>query len=67
MAKLSLTVLVHSQDKADRLVVINGKRYGEGDRVDDRYLIEAIQPDGALLTFQGEQLFLRAGIGAFSR
>jgi hypothetical protein len=67
MARLALTVLVHAADKGDRLVFINGRRYGEGDKVDDLYLVESILPDGVLLTFQGEQFFLRAGIGASSR
>ena len=64
MAKLTLTVLVHSAEKADRLVYINGRRYGEGDKVDGLYLVQAIQPDGVLLTYQGEEHFLRAVLGS---
>ncbi len=64
MAKLTISILVHTADKADRLVYINGRRYGEGDMVDGLYLVQAIQPDGVLLTYQGEEHFLRAPLGA---
>ncbi len=63
MAKLSISILVHSAEKADRMVYINGRRYGEGDMVDGLYLVRAIQPDGVLLAYQGEEHFLRAPLG----
>jgi hypothetical protein len=62
LSKLAVTVLVYSAEKADRLVFINGRRYGEGDHVDG-FVIEAIQPDGVVLIYQGERHLLRAGFG----
>jgi hypothetical protein len=67
MAQLSLTVLVHTADARDRLVYIDGKRYAEGERVEGRYLVEAIHPDGVRLSFEGERYFLRAGLGPSAR
>jgi hypothetical protein len=37
------------------MVIINMKRYGEGDRMREGPLIDAITPTGILLTFQGRQ------------
>jgi len=62
LSGLAVTVLVHSAEKADRLVYINGRRYGEGDSVEG-FVIEAIQADGIVLLYQGERHFLRAGFG----
>jgi len=67
LAQLSITVLVHSADSRDRLVYINGSRYAEGDMVEGRYLVEAIQPDGVLLSHQGARFLLPAGFGASTR
>ncbi|MFA5026369.1 MAG: general secretion pathway protein GspB [Candidatus Methylomirabilota bacterium] len=66
-ATLSITVLVHSADARDRLVYINGRRYAEGDTVEERYLVEAIQPDGVLLSHHGDRFLLPAGFGASTR
>ena len=64
MAQLTISILVHSAEKEDRLVYINGRRYGEGDKVEGLYFVQAIQPDGVLLTYQGEEHFLRAPLGS---
>lgn len=59
MAKMTLDVFVYTNVKADRLVVINGRRYMEGQYVDGLYLLEEITPQGAVLSYQGERALLR--------
>jgi len=59
MAKMTLDVFVYTNVKADRLVVINGRRYVEGQYVDGLYLVEEITPEGAVLSYQGERTLLR--------
>jgi hypothetical protein len=58
MAKMTLDVLVYTEAVAERMVIINGKRYVKGDSVDGRYLIQDITREGALLGYQGEQALL---------
>jgi hypothetical protein len=59
MAKMTLNVLVYTQTAAERMVIINGKRYVKGDYVDGQYRIEDITREGALLGYQGEQAVLQ--------
>ena len=59
MAKMTLDVFVYTGVKADRMVVINGRRYVQGQYVDGLYLLEDITPEGAVLTYQGERGLLR--------
>jgi hypothetical protein len=59
MAKMTLDVFVYTDVKADRLVVINGRRYVEGQYVDGLYLLEEITPQGAVLSYQGKHALLR--------
>jgi len=59
MAKMTLDVFVYTNIKADRLIVINGRRYVEGQYVDGLYLVEEITPQGAVLSYQGERALLR--------
>jgi hypothetical protein len=59
MAKMTLDVLVYTNVKTDRLVVINGRRYVEGQYVDGLYLLEEITPQGVVLSYQGERALLR--------
>jgi hypothetical protein len=56
---LTLDVLVYSDTPAQRLVFISGKRYGEGDQVDGKYLVESITAEGAVLSREGQRLLLR--------
>ncbi len=60
-AGMKMSVLVYAEAQADRLVFINGKRYAEGDYVDELYLLESITLDGAVLSYGGEKILLRAG------
>jgi hypothetical protein len=60
ISKMNLTMLVYADAKAERLVYINGRKYAEGDCVDGNYIVESIAMDGAVLSFQGERMLLRA-------
>lgn len=59
MAKMKLDLFVYTDVPTDRMVIINGRKYVEGEQVDGLYLITQITKDGALLSYQGEKLLLR--------
>jgi general secretion pathway protein B len=59
LGKMTLDVFVYTDVEADRMVVINGRRYIKGQHVDGHYLIENITPEGVVLSYQGEQAVLR--------
>ncbi len=61
MAKMIMTVLSYSEAKSERLVFINGRKYVEGDYVDETYFLESITPEGAILTYEGERALLKPG------
>ena len=60
MAKMTMTILLYSEVKSERMAFINDRKYVEGEYVDGRYLLESITPEGALLSYQGEQALLRS-------
>ena len=53
---LNLDIHIHSADPAKRFVVINGRRYREGDRLGEGPVLETVTRDGAILR-QGGQRF----------
>ena len=55
---MKLEVHVYSESPAARMVFINGRKYVEGEKVLDKYLIESITEDGVTLTHQGRRLRL---------
>lgn len=57
--EMTLSVLVFDESKADRMVFINGRKYVEGDLVEDLYLLESITLDGAVLTYGGDRALLK--------
>ncbi len=59
MAKMTLDVFVYADAEPDRMVIINGRRYVKGQRVDGQYLVEDITPEGVVLSFQGERALWR--------
>jgi general secretion pathway protein B len=59
VAKMTMSVLVFNEAKADRLVFINGRKYVEGDYVEGTYLLESISLEGAVLSYKGEKALLR--------
>jgi general secretion pathway protein B len=59
MSKMTLSLLLFADNKAERMVFINNKKYAEGDYVEGIYFLESITPDGAILSYQGERALLR--------
>jgi type II secretory pathway component PulC len=59
---LTLNAHIYSKVKEERIVYIDNRRYVEGQRVNGLYLLEAITPQGVLLSYQGERelLFMKA-------
>ncbi len=56
--RMKLQVHVYSESPAARMVFINGRKYVEGEKVEDKYLLERISEDGATLTHQGQRVHL---------
>lgn len=56
---MTLQFLVYSEVPAERLVFINNQKYLEGQSIDGKVMVEAIKPDGALLSYQGKRFMLR--------
>ena len=59
IGKMRLDVFVYTDVEADRMVVINGRRYSKGEYVDGLYLIDNITSAGVSLSYRGEQAVLR--------
>ena len=59
--KMTISVLMYSEAKAERRAYINGRKYVEGDYVDGRYLVESITLEGVALSYEGERALLRSG------
>lgn len=59
--KMTISVLMYSETKAERRAYINGRKYVEGDYVDGRYFVESITLEGVVLTYEGERALLRSG------
>ena len=55
---LTLNAHIYSEVKEERIVYIDNRRYVEGQRVNGLYLLEAITPQGVLLSYQGERELL---------
>jgi general secretion pathway protein B len=58
-AKMTLDVFVYTDVEADRMAVINGRRYVIGQFVDGLYRVDGITPEGVVLTFEGERVVLQ--------
>ena len=59
LSKMTLDVFVYTDVEADRMAVINGRRYVKGQLVDGLYLVEGIDPDGVVLKYRDERAVLR--------
>ena len=55
---LNLDIHVHSADPAQRFVVINGRRYREGERLGEGPVLESVTRDGAILRQDGQRFRL---------
>jgi len=58
-SKLALQVLSWAPEPRERFVFLNGRRYAEGQTVDDKLLVERINEDGVVLSYQGERVTLK--------
>ena len=56
---MTLDVFVYTDAEADRMAVINGRRYIKGQLVDGHYLVESISPEGVVLRYNDERAVLR--------
>ncbi|HEU4438633.1 MAG TPA: general secretion pathway protein GspB [Methylomirabilota bacterium] len=56
---MKLEVLVYSDSAPHRFVFINGRKFTEGQRVDEGVVLERIQADSAVLSYQGQKFLLR--------
>jgi general secretion pathway protein B len=61
VAKMNMSIHLYSENKAERLVFINGKKYFEGDSLEQGIFLESITPEGAVLRSGGERAVLRPG------
>lgn len=59
--KLQVQVVVYSNVPAQRMVFIDGRRYAEGDILDDETVVERITPDGAVVRHRGQRFALTSG------
>jgi general secretion pathway protein B len=57
-AKMRVTMLMYSEDPAERMVFIDGKKYKEGESVQGRFLLEKIALEGVQLSYKGDRIFL---------
>lgn len=55
---LHVDVHVWAERPADRFVLINLRRYREGDRIEEGAMIRHIVPEGVVLGYRGERYFL---------
>jgi hypothetical protein len=56
---LRLELHVYHRDRpADRLVIVNGNRYREGEALAEGPRVVAIDPTGAVLSYQGREFLL---------
>ena len=59
--KLQVQVVVYSDVPAERMVVINGRRYTEGQKIDPETVVEHITPEGAVVSRKGQRETLISG------
>jgi hypothetical protein len=57
-ARLSLQVLTWAPDPKDRFVFLSGRKYVEGQTIDDKLLVERITENSVVLSFQGQRVTL---------
>ncbi|OYV01025.1 MAG: hypothetical protein CFE45_06610 [Burkholderiales bacterium PBB5] len=58
LAGLSLGGSVHGEQAAQRLVIINGQVFHEGDRVQPDLVVEQIRPRSVVLSVRGQRVAL---------
>lgn len=58
---VTISVHVYSPDEAGRFVIVDRRKYWEGDLLQGGLLLESILPDGIVVEFRGRQFKLRSG------
>ncbi len=58
---------MYSDVPAERMVFINGRKYVEGQAVNEDAVVEQITPEGAILRRQGKQIVLRPRLNPYAR
>ena len=53
LPRLNIDLHVYGPDAAQRFVVLNGRRYREGERLQEGPMLERVTPDGAILNHRG--------------
>jgi general secretion pathway protein B len=53
-----MTVHVYDADKGRRFVMINGRKYREGDKTREGMSVERIVAEGAVLSYKGNPFFV---------
>lgn len=57
---LRLDVHVYAEAPADRFVLINLQKYHEGEQLQEGPVLDAITPEGVVLSYRGERFVVRA-------
>jgi general secretion pathway protein B len=57
--RLKLEVLVYAETPGDRFVFINGRKYQEGQSLEEGVTLEQITQEGAVLSWAGQRFTLR--------
>ncbi len=58
LPRLNIDLHVYGPDAAQRFVVLNGRRYHEGDRLQEGPTLERVTPDGVVLNHRGLRFML---------
>ena len=53
-----LDLHVYSDEPRDRFILVNLKKYREGERLDSGLILEEILPDGMVMSYQGERFLV---------
>ena len=61
ISKLHVQVVVYSEIPTERMVIIDGRRYAEGQKLDAETVVESITPNGAVVSRQGQRVTLTSG------
>jgi hypothetical protein len=57
--KMKLQMVVYSDVPSERLVFIDNRKYVEGQLIDGKVVVETIQAETAVLSYQGRRFVLR--------
>ena len=58
LPELTVDLHIYSENPAKRAVFINGRRYGQGDRIAEGPVVEQITREGAMLSYRGRRFLL---------